>query len=262
MPKGTSGGKRTRSLGGGAIELYNISVRPSSISGQGAFTDHQIRKGNSLGVAFTQVNSTGIPDIDFTSTTLGQYINHSKDPNVKLVHVNNGQYEFQAIKHIRRGQELRADYDQIEKTIGFKGNRDFREITGKVYSAPYTLDEIRSQYGEGIYNRLKEDPIHRWRAETGVELIHKEPTNDELQRIWKNWNLMTNKQKKESDHKSKELFGKTNVEHYNDLSEVTLQNKSHVDLRKQFKNSGINIDYKSMSRIEKQRILKKIIDRV
>ena len=61
---------------------------------------------------------------------------------------------------------------------------------------------------------LKKDTIHAWRAKTGIELIHKEPTLDELNRIWKNWQLMTDKQKQISDKKSLELFGITNEEHY------------------------------------------------
>jgi len=60
-------------------------------------------------------------------------------------------------------------------------------------------------------------PIHRWRSETGIELVHKEPTLKELQRIYRNWNLMNEQLKKLSDQKSLELFGKTNEQHYKDL---------------------------------------------
>jgi hypothetical protein len=52
---------------------------------------------------------------------------------------------------------------------------------------------------------------------TGLELIHKEPSKKELERIWANWQLMTPEQKSESDKKSIELFGKTNEENYNEL---------------------------------------------
>ena len=48
------------------------------------------------------------------------------------------------------------------------------------YEPPYPLDVIQKVYGNDVYNRLKEDPVHRWRAETGIELIHKEPTRDEI----------------------------------------------------------------------------------
>lgn len=35
------------------------------------------------------------------------------------------------------------------------------------------------------------DPVHKWRAESGIELIHKEPTKKEFDRIFKNWQLMS-----------------------------------------------------------------------
>lgn len=52
--------------------------------------------------------------------------------------------------------------------------------------------------------------------DTGIELIHKEPTLSELLRIRKkNWDLMSKEQKKMiSDKKSIELFGLTNKEHF------------------------------------------------
>ena len=48
---------------------------------------------------------------------------------------------------------------------------------------------------------------------TGIELIHREPDEEEQVRIWKNWQLMTDEQKKISDEKSKELFGVDNAAH-------------------------------------------------
>ena len=85
------------------------------------------------------------------------------------------------------------------------------------YDPPYTLEQIKAKYPENIYNMLANDPVHKWRAETGIELIHKEPTEEELDRIWKNWQLMPQNMKDISDKKSIEMFGCTNVEHYNQL---------------------------------------------
>lgn len=85
------------------------------------------------------------------------------------------------------------------------------------YDAPLSLDNIKSQYGDELYNKLKSDPIHSWRATTGIELIHKEPTKKELERIMKNWNNMTEEQKKKSDNESIKLFGITNKENYKKL---------------------------------------------
>ena len=41
---------------------------------------------------------------------------------------------------------------------------------------------------------------------------------DELNRIWKNWNLMSDQMKRISDEKSISIFGKTNKDHFNVLS--------------------------------------------
>ena len=98
---------------------------------------------------------------------------------------------------------------------------DFDEIAvlelDAQYDPPYTLEQIKAKYPENIYNMLANDPVHKWRAETGIELIHKEPTEEELDRIWKNWQLMPQNMKDISDKKSIEMFGCTNVEHYNQL---------------------------------------------
>jgi hypothetical protein len=64
---------------------------------------------------------------------------------------------------------------------------------------------------------LLKDPVHLWRAETGIELIHKEPTIEEQKRIWRNWNEMSDEMKKKSDAKSTELFGKDNASHNEEI---------------------------------------------
>lgn len=85
------------------------------------------------------------------------------------------------------------------------------------YDPPYNEEQIKANYGDETYQRLIDDPVHAWRMKTGLELIHKEPSKKELERIWANWQLMTPEQKAESDKKSIELFGKTNEENYNEL---------------------------------------------
>lgn len=87
------------------------------------------------------------------------------------------------------------------------------------YDKPYSLEEIKKNYGEDLYNKLKSDPVHKWRADNGIELIHKEPSLKELKRIWENWNLMSDDMKEKSDKKSQELFGCTNEENYKKLLE-------------------------------------------
>jgi len=76
------------------------------------------------------------------------------------------------------------------------------------YYEPYTLDFLRQHHPH-----LLKDLVHKWRAETGIELIHEEPDLPEFERIRANWQLMTEAQKQLSDTKAQELFGRTNMEH-------------------------------------------------
>jgi hypothetical protein len=67
--------------------------------------------------------------------------------------------------------------------------------------------------------------VHRWRAETGIELIHEEPTLEEFRRVCYNWDAMSPEQKAISDAKSLELFGMTNGEHKRKLFPRMLMKK-------------------------------------
>lgn len=91
------------------------------------------------------------------------------------------------------------------------------------YEPPYSIDDIKNRYPEKA-DRLLNDPVHLWRAKTGIELIHKEPTLQEQERIWSNWKLMTENQKVESDKKCIEFFGMTNEEHHEKI--IDSKNKS------------------------------------
>lgn len=85
------------------------------------------------------------------------------------------------------------------------------------YDKPYSYEEIVKNYGKETADRLMKDPAHKFRAETGIELIHKEPSLDELNRIYSNYKLMDKKLQKISDKKSMELYGLNNIDHYNKL---------------------------------------------
>jgi len=86
-----------------------------------------------------------------------------------------------------------------------------------MYQRPYNIDKIKEKYAE-IADQLLSDPVHLWRAQTGIELIHKEPTKEEQERIWKNWQEMTDEQKVISNKKSIELFGITNEENHKKIT--------------------------------------------
>ncbi len=76
---------------------------------------------------------------------------------------------------------------------------------GKEYQRPYDVEKVKKEYPE-----LLKDPVHFWRAKTGIELIHQEPDKEEFLRIVSNWEKMDDNMKEKSDQKSVELFGKNN----------------------------------------------------
>ena len=83
------------------------------------------------------------------------------------------------------------------------------------FEKPYTYDECLKFYGKDLADKLLNDPVHKWRMKTGLELIHKEPTLDEQERIWKNWQLMSDEEKEISNKKCLEISGMTNEELHN-----------------------------------------------
>lgn len=101
----------------------------------------------------------------------------------------------------------------------FNINYDRYLLELKQYDPPMSIDQIKSKN----FEHLLDDPIHKWRAETGIELIHMEPSDEELDRIFDNWGLMDKELIKKSDKKSNELFGIGNIEHYSELSNAVYE---------------------------------------
>ena len=102
-----------------------------------------------------------------------------------------------------------------KKVYGFSPWENFEKKSE--YDPPLNADQIRELKGEEILQKLINDPAHKFRMDSGIELIHKEPSLDELNRIMSNWEQMTDEQKALSDTKSMELFGLTNKDNYNQL---------------------------------------------
>ncbi len=92
-----------------------------------------------------------------------------------------------------------------------------------MFQRPYNVEEIRKNYPDKA-DYLLHDPVHRWRAETGIELIHEEPNMAEQERIWKNWQEMTPEMKRKSDQKSVEFFGLNNFNYH----QAIMKRKYHV----------------------------------
>lgn len=90
---------------------------------------------------------------------------------------------------------------EMEKTIYFQNlPKDAK------YAKPWGLDKLPAH--------LRNDPVHKWRAESGIELIHREPDFWEQVRIYRNWQLMSVEDKTASNEKSQEFFGCSNEEHF------------------------------------------------
>lgn len=90
--------------------------------------------------------------------------------------------------------------------------KEIKTIQG--YEKPYDYFHLEKEYP-----RLLKDPVHFFRAITGIEVIHKEPSTEEFVRISQNWERMTDYLKEISDRFSVKVFGLTNVEHYKKLKE-------------------------------------------
>lgn len=129
---------------------------------------------------------------------------------------------------IKWGEELKNEFqnllawyfDEEKKLKSF--SKDINESSidtclNSNYDKPYSYDEIVHKYGKFTADRLMKDPAHKFRATTGIELIHREPTLSELHRIYKNWCCMSDSMKQASDKKSMELFGCDNITNYNNL---------------------------------------------
>jgi len=96
-------------------------------------------------------------------------------------------------------------FQLVSEAINSSIENELKKSEKNGYERPYPVSYLKKHYP-----KLLNDPIHMWRAETGIELIHKEPDIEEQNRIWKNWNLMTDLLKRISDKKCLEFFHKTN----------------------------------------------------
>lgn len=133
----------------------------------------------------------------------------NKNPNSDVEFILDGDIKYIQKEFIKVNYIIKSDSEQIKR-------HGPALIFFKDYKPPYTLKQIKQKYPLKIYNKLKNDPIHKWRATTGIELIHQQPTFEEQVRICLNWQQMSKKQQEISDKKSKQLFnGLTNYEHYN-----------------------------------------------
>ena len=83
------------------------------------------------------------------------------------------------------------------------------------YFPPYNRTQmLKAGYSEELVDALMKDPVHGWRAESGIELTHLEPDIWEQIRTYRNWLAMTDAQKEKSDAKCRELTELDNAQMY------------------------------------------------
>lgn len=141
---------------------------------------------------------------DLISTVI---TNHQKFNNDTTSPVNIRLLSKAPSFHISCDEFMEYARKQLSIDLIDVGNEIFNESAPDPrYDPPLPFDQLP--------DHLKEDEVHAWRAKHGIELIHKEPTLGELERIWKNWNLMSNEQKIISNNESIRLFGMDNRQHY------------------------------------------------
>lgn len=183
--------------------------------------------------AFTKVGEDVIKDIKFPVEEI-PYLRHR---NTIVTHrVSNDANKYAKGDYVY-SEEVDGNYcfEVVDRTVirnveDSKYNKDLTEgrrrylkkfnyiavltLKKTKYERPYKLSTIKSKYPSKVYKMLAADPCHSWRTRTGIDMIHLEPDAQEQTRTYKNWNLMPDKYKSVSDNKCRELFGTTNLEHY------------------------------------------------
>jgi SET domain-containing protein len=84
----------------------SLTIRKSSIHGLGVFARKKLLKGIDLGI--THVRNENY-EHNYIRTPLGGFINHSEDPNVQLIVVEETLHLL-TIRDIKRGEEIKLKY--------------------------------------------------------------------------------------------------------------------------------------------------------
>ena len=97
----------------------------SRIHGTGAFASEPIPEGEGVAVAITNQTLWGL--LGGGRTPIGENVNHSPNPNTKLVATpTRGEYRLVATQSIVAGAEITMDYDDTPWFIG--GTRAHRWV--------------------------------------------------------------------------------------------------------------------------------------
>lgn len=150
-------------------------------------------------------------------------LNHLKkfndsDPKWEVIYNGNKKISVKLIKKLKLNWE--CEYSKIKSD-----HCGFAKIGAEKYEKPYDIEILKEKYP-----KLLEDPVHKWRAKNGIELIHKEPDFQEQKRIFYNWLVMPKTLQEKSDKKSKELFHLDNICHHNYIMEYEWHDENYFEL--------------------------------
>jgi hypothetical protein len=95
---------------------FDYEKKKSDVHGIGLFATKDINK-KQKGLMI-EISNKG-----YLYTNLGKYMNHSKDPNVKLVSDNNQIFAI-PLREIKKGEEIVCDYDN--NPFGFQGSDNLK----------------------------------------------------------------------------------------------------------------------------------------
>ena len=143
---------------------------------------------------------------------------NDSDPRWEVIYTGSKKLPVTLVKKVKLN--WMCEYSKI------KSDRNgFALIGAEKYEPPYDVETLKE-----LYPKLLDDPVHKWRAKNGIELIHKEPDFAEQKRIFYNWLIMPKTMQEKSDKKSQQLFKCSNIENHNWIMENEWHDENYFEL--------------------------------
>ena len=143
---------------------------------------------------------------------------NDSDPKWEVVYNGHKKLPVKLVKKLKLNWECEYSKDKSD-------NNGFATVGTEKYEKPYDIETLKE-----LYPKLLDDPVHKWRAKNGIELIHKEPDFQEQKRIFYNWLAMPKSLQEKSDKKSQQLFKCSNLENHNWIMENEWHDENYFEL--------------------------------
>lgn len=143
---------------------------------------------------------------------------NDSDPKWEVIYNGHKKLPVKLVKKLKLNWECEYSKDKSDRC-------GFASIGAEKYEKPYDIETLKE-----LYPKLLDDPVHKWRAKNGIELIHKEPDFQEQKRIFYNWNSMPKTMQEKSDKKCKQLFKCSNIENHNWIMENEWHDENYFEL--------------------------------